>query len=156
MGLRQDIREQPVTELELRKVIRVAPTDTLRHAVDLMKKEQLGGVVVVDDEGKAKGQFTDRDLIRLLLDRPDPLDDPVELHMSEVRVPIGQAEPISVIIDRMQERRARYGIVMNEDSQPIGLTGHKGIVEYITDHFPRQVKVQMMKSKLHMDEREGG
>ena len=156
MGLRQDIREQPVTELELRKVIRVAPTDTLRHAVDLMKKEQLGGVVIVDDAGKAVGQFTDRDLIGLLLDRPDPLDEPIGQHMCEVQVKISQTEPIAVIIERMQERRARYGIVMDEDSQPIGLTGLKGVVEYITDHFPRQVKVQMMKSKLHMDEREGG
>ena len=156
MGLRQDIREQPITELDLRKVIRVAATDTLRNAVDLMKKNQLGGVVVVDDEGKAAGQFTDRDLIRLLLDRSDPLDDPIGRHMSEVRAPINRTDPIAVIIDRMRERRSRYGIVIDESSRPIGLTGHKGVVEYITDHFPRQVKVQMMKSKLHMDEREGG
>jgi len=156
MGLRKDIREQPVTELELRKVIRVAPTDTLRHAIDLMKKDQLGGVVVVDDDGKVVGQFTDRDLIGLFLDRPDPLDEPIGRHACEVQVRISPTDPIAVIVERMQERRARYGIVMDEASQPVGLTGLKGVVEYIADHFPRQVKVQMMKSKLHMDEREGG
>ena len=36
-----------------------------------------------------------------------------------------------------------------------GLTGQKGLMEYVAERFPRQIKVQMMSSKLHMNTREG-
>jgi hypothetical protein len=45
---------------------------------------------------------------------------------------------------------------VDRDGKPIGLTGQKGVIEFIVEHFPRQVKVQMMRSKLYMDAREGG
>ena len=156
MGLRQDILQQPVTELEWRKLIKVQRTDTVRHVVELMQRDGLGGVVVVGADGKATGEFTERDLIGLLLADPGALDEPVGKHMSDTWGQIHQAQPIARIIDRMQDRKLRYVIVVDDAGMPVGLTGQKGVMEYIADHFPRQVKVQMMKSKLHMDQREGG
>ena len=156
MGLQRDIVEQPITELEWRPLITVTPSDTVRHAVALMRQESVGGVVVVADDGKVIGQFTDRDLIRLLLDHTDPLDEQIDQHMCRTWGQVSQTDPIKVTIDQMQDSKLRYGIVMDEASRPVGLTGQKGVMEYIAEHFPRQVKVQMMKSKLHMDEREGG
>ena len=156
MGLRQDIREQPVTELAWRKLLKVAPDQTVRAAVTQMQSEGLGGVVVIGADGRAIGEFTERDLIRLLLDAPNCMDEPVGRHMTDTWGQLCQTDPIAKIIDQMQDRKLRYVIVVDDDGMPIGLTGQKGVMEYIADHFPRQVKVQMMKSKLHMDQREGG
>ena len=156
MGLRQDILQQPVTELNWRKLVKVAPTETVRRIVAVMQEEHLGGVVVVGDDGKAIGEFTDRDLIRLLLDDSAAMDNPVGRHMSDTWGQIRQTDPIARIIDQMQDRKLRYVVVVDDEGLPVGLTGQKGVMEYIADHFPRQVKVQMMKSKLHMDQREGG
>ena len=156
MGLRQDIREQPVTELAWRKLLKVAPDQTVRAAVTQMQSEGLGGVVVIGADGRAIGEFTERDLIRLLLDAPNCMDEPVGRHIIDTWGQLCQTDPIAKIIDQMQDRKLRYVIVVDDDGMPIGLTGQKGVMEYIADHFPRQVKVQMMKSKLHMDEREGG
>ena len=47
------------------------------------------------------------------------------------------------------------GDVLDDEGRPVGLTGQKGVMEYIAEHFPRQGKVQLMESKLHMDHREG-
>lgn len=156
MGLREDILRESVTELEWRDVIRMKPTDTVRKTVETMRKERLGCVVICDDDGKVVGKFTERDLIRLLLINAEAMDEEVGHHMSGTWGVIRKGDPIAQVIDLMQEKKLRFVIVVDEDGKPVGLTGQKGVMEYIVDHFPRQVKVQMMESKLFMDTREGG
>lgn len=156
MGLREDILREDVSQLEWRDVLKVQPTNTVRDTVELMRKHRLGCVIIVSDDGKVVGKFTERDLIRLLLLNAESLDEEVGHHMSGTWGMIHEGDPIAQVIDLMQEKKLRFVVVVDEDNRPIGLTGQKGVMEYIVDHFPRQVKVQMMESKLFMDTREGG
>lgn len=156
MGLREDILREDVSQLEWRDILKAQPTNTVRHTVELMRKNRLGCVIIVDDDGKVVGKFTERDLIRLLLLNAESLDEEVGHHMSGTWGMIHQGDPIAQVIDLMQEKKLRFVVVVDEDNRPVGLTGQKGVMEYIVDHFPRQVKVQMMESKLFMDTREGG
>jgi CBS domain-containing protein len=156
MGLRQDILEQPVTELTWRKLIKVAPTDSVRSAIAQMQQERLGGVVVVGDDGRIVGEFTERELIGMLLEAPGSMDDPISKHMGDTWGELRTTDSIARIVNEMQDRKLRYVLVVDDDGIPVGLTGQKGVMEYIAEHFPRQVKVQTMDSKLHMDQREGG
>ena len=156
MGLRDDILNQPVSELELRELIAVQPTTTVREAVTKMRQKQLGCVVVVDNDGRPLGKFTERLLIKMLLDVGDGLDHPVSEHMASAWGAVEQTAPIAKVVDCMESKKIRFVVVLDSDGRAVALTGQKGVMEYVTDHFPRQVKVQRMATEFFGDQREGG
>ncbi len=156
MGLRQDILDAPVTELEWRKLLTLRGTEPVRAAIEVMRREKLGCIVVVNESDEAIGKFTERDLIRLLLLSPEAMDTPVGQNMSGTWGAVREDETVAKVIECMDDHKLRFVIIVDRDGKPIGLTGQKGVIEFIVEHFPRQVKVQMMRSKLYMDAREGG
>ena len=155
MGLHHDILSDPVSVLELRQAIAVDRETTVRCAADLMRQKGLGSVVVVNDENSPIGKFTERLLLKLLLEKPEGLDDPLGQHMYTESTSVKTSDPIAKLIECMDVEKLRYVIVIDEQGHPVGLAGQKSLMEYIVDHFPRQVKVQETATKLHMDQREG-
>ena len=52
MGLREDMRNEPVAALDLREVITVSRSTRVSEAIALMRQQRLGCVVIVDDENR--------------------------------------------------------------------------------------------------------
>lgn len=155
MGLYDDITREPISVLPLRELNAVQPDSSCRDAVALMRKKRLGFVLILDDQGRPAGMFTERQLIRLLLDDPKGLDEPVGSHMSKESRTLKHDAPIAKLIEKLQSLEWRFVCVVDGQGKAVGVTGQRGLMEYIADHFPRQVKVQEMDSKLYMDQREG-
>lgn len=155
MGLRQNILTDPVSELNLRKVITVKPETTVREAAAKMREGKLGCVVVMSSEGKPVGIFTERKVMRLILECTKKLDEPVSNHLITTAGPMADDSPIGDMVTKMQVDNLRFLAVENPKEKIVSISGYKGLMEYIAEHFPRQIKVQRMKSKMFMDEREG-
>ncbi len=155
MGLRQNILTDPVSELDLRKVVTVKTETPVRQAAALMREHQLGCVIVVDSHGKPVGKFTERKIIRLMVDDPTQMDQPVKNFMIPSADPVRDTDSIAAMVSKMQVGNLRFLCVVDAQNKAVALSGQKGLMEYIADHFPRQIKVQRMKSKIFLDEREG-
>ncbi|MAE64833.1 MAG: hypothetical protein CMJ18_11245 [Phycisphaeraceae bacterium] len=155
MGLRHSILNDPVSRLELRPVILVEREATVAATVRRMREQRLGCSVVVDGDGRPVGKFTEHLLVSLLLRDASAMQAPVSEQMSADWDAVGLDDPIARVIECMESKRVRYVIVIDDDGRPIHLTGLKGVVRYVSDHFPRQVQVQPDGAKLYMDEREG-
>lgn len=155
MGLKQDVLSQPVSRLPLRPAISMGPQTPVRRAMEAMREARLGCVVVVDDLRRPLGKFTERRLMKALVEQPGCLDHPIERYMFGRDDCVRMSEPILKLVEHMEREKLRYMIVLNDYGQVTALTGQKGVMEFIAEHFPRQVKVQYMQAKLHLDEREG-
>lgn len=155
MGLRKDILQEPVSELDIRELLAVKPDTTIREAAALMREKGLGCAIAVDDQGKPIGKFTERLLMKHLLKDGSRLDIPISQVMYKDANCIREDQPIADMVRLMQTRGLRFICVVDREGRAIGLTGQKGLMEYVAEHFPRQVKVQRMTSKLYMDQREG-
>lgn len=155
MGLKEDILNKPVSRLPLRPAITLGPQTRVRRAMEAMREARLGCVVVVDDLRQPLGKFTERRLMKALVEQPACLEHPIERYMFGREDCVRLSEPILKLVEQMEQRKLRYMIVLNDHGQVTALTGQKGVMEFIAEHFPRQVKVQHMQAKLHMDEREG-
>ncbi|MCC7146667.1 MAG: CBS domain-containing protein [Phycisphaeraceae bacterium] len=155
MGLRTDILNQPVADLPLRPLVSVPTGTRVRQAMVKMREAKLGCAVVVDAEGRPLGKFTERRLMSALLQSSRNLDAPVDLFMFGQDDCVTESDPIIRMIEKMDSRKLRFVVVVDAQGKAIALTGQKGVMEFVADHFPRHVKVQEMHAKLHMDEREG-
>ncbi len=156
MGLREDIMNETVSQLPLRTAVTVPPDTTVAQAVEMMRNTRLGCVFVVDERGRPTGKFTERQVLKLVCGCV-PFDQTVGQHM--VPIPesgcVKMTDPVAKVLQGMQETRLRFLCVVDSEGKVAGLTGQKGLMEYVTEHFPRLIKVQMMTSKLHMNTREG-
>jgi len=70
-------------ELAMRHPVACAPQTPLREAVALMHEQQVGSIVVVDEQRTPLGIFTLRDLRQVVADGTQDLNQPIERHMTQ-------------------------------------------------------------------------
>ncbi|MEM6329279.1 MAG: CBS domain-containing protein [Planctomycetota bacterium] len=154
MKLYESIATEPVTQLAIREPVLSPPSETVADAVRRMRAKDLGCVIVVDDDRRPLGYFTESMLTQLLVNDPSALDDPISIRMSEQCPIVREADLVSKVLKSMQTENTRFLGVVDAQGRVTGLTGQKGLMEYIADHFPQQVLVQRVGSGP-LKEREG-
>lgn len=154
MALHQNIVNEPVSKLDLREPVLCGPAESIRDAVARMRSRNLGCVIVVDIDRKPLGMFTESMLTQLLADDPTALDQTLGENVADQWPCVLDTDPISLVLEAMQAKNVRFIAVVNDDGRIVGLTGQKGLMEYISEHFPQQVMVQRVGSPPPV-EREG-
>jgi len=155
MGLQHNIQNEPASTLSVRPVSTLKPETTVADAVSAMREAGQGCVVVVDEKEKPAGTFTEYDLIDLLLKDPEAMNRHIGDHLSPQWGCVRQDSPIACIIRAMQDYHLRFVVVADTNGRAVGLTGQRGMCEYITDHFPRQVVASRVGGKPDFEKREG-
>lgn len=155
MGLHQNMQTEPVSKLHLREPLLVGLDATVREAVEGMRKKQLGCVYVVDDDQRPVGTFNESLLTRLLVTNPQAIDDPIRRHMMDYWCCVKATDPIINVLTAMESQNVRFICVLDDQGRVVGLTGQKGLMEYVAEHFPGQVMVQRIGCPPYTKEREG-
>jgi CBS domain-containing protein len=155
VGLQENIRTEKVRQLALREAIMIGPDLSIRDVVLKMREKSLGCVIVVDDDMKPLGMFTEAMLRHLLVEDPKAVDDRVDAHMVREFPCTTLDDPILTVLDAMQSAHHRFVVVLDEDGRVTALTGQKGLMEYIAEHFPRVVLTQPVGVKPPLEQREG-
>ncbi len=155
MGLEQNILNEPVSKLKLRQAITVDGRTSIQHATQLMRDAGLGCVVIVDDAGRPLGKFTERVLIDLLARDREALNQSVGDYMADTWDQVRLTDPIIRVVDALREHNLRFIIVVDEHDVAVGLTGQRGLAEYVADHFPHPVMTSRAGETQAMPEREG-
>ncbi|MCH5377927.1 MAG: CBS domain-containing protein [Planctomycetes bacterium] len=156
MGLIENFQRERVRDVPLREAVKVSPDLSVSAAVELMQEKQLGCAVVVDDQDRPLGIFTERTVIDLLLQQSGDMDAiSVKDHLDPNWSCVREDDPLSTLVEAVQDKGARFLCVTDADGRVIALTGQKGLAEYVADHFPRQVMVQRLGGKPGTVEREG-
>lgn len=154
MGLYQDLREEPISRLQLRTAVTVPPERSVREVVQQLRAAQLGCAIVVDERSAPLGMFHEALLRRLVVENPAALDEPIRVHMTAVPV-VAATNPIIVLLNAMQQNNDRFVCVLDEQGKVQALTGQKGFVEYVAEHFPHTLFNQRVRSHHPRHEREG-
>ncbi|MCA9176515.1 MAG: CBS domain-containing protein [Planctomycetales bacterium] len=155
MGLRENLANEPVRRLNVREPVIGRPGQTVREVVERMRERELGCVILVDDVGKPVGVFNEHMLRSLLALNADFLADPIEKHMAERFPWVSEDDAVEDVLTAMQTNNTRFLCVVDGDGKVVGLTGQKGLMEYIAEHFPEQVLVQRVGVSPFPSSREG-
>ena len=104
---------------------RIASQDvTIRDAMVMASKNgrRSGAVMLIDNEGRLAGIFTDSDLARLLETRCDAaLDGPISERMTKSPATAEPNWPISEVITAMSQKRISELPVIDENRRPLGM-----------------------------------
>jgi CBS domain-containing protein len=139
MGLQEKLRTEPVTKLDIRTPVAVAPTTTVRKAILKMRDACLGCAVVVGRDRKPVGVFTEAMLRHLLLRSPQFADGAIGEYMATTFACVKETDPVGIVVDAMDAKNIRFVVVVDELGKLTGLTGQKGLMEYVAEQFHREV-----------------
>ncbi len=135
MDLARNLKIDSVSRLQPTPPWYVAPTQPVADAVALMRREEIG-CVLVGEHHKLLGIFTERDLMRRVLAAGKPLSLPVAECMTPDPVVVHPKTSIGAAVRLMEEGGYRHLPIVDEDGRPVGVLSVKRIVHYLAEHFP--------------------
>ncbi|WP_330461530.1 CBS domain-containing protein [Streptomyces sp. NBC_00820] len=111
---------QQVREIMTTDLVTVEPLTSVVDVAQLMRREDVGDVLVVD-EGRLRGVVTDRDLvIRVLAEGDDIHDRTVANACSEDLITVAPDDDVDEVMGLMRHRAVRRLPVV-EEGRPVGI-----------------------------------
>ena len=138
--LGRELFEEPIRILHLRAAhVAVRPGTTIGEAARVMKEHRIG-CVLVEDGGKLVGIFTERDILTKLVGTGyDPAKATVDGAMTQNPETLTLEDPIAYAMQLMSVGGFRHIPLIDSDGRPVGMLSVKDIVEYVVEHFPREI-----------------
>lgn len=138
MDLAKNLKIESVCRLNPTPPLRIRPGQSVRDAIKLMKQERVGCLLVCEDK-RIVGIFTERDLTQRVLAVGRSLDLPIADFMTPDPVVVKKKAAIATAIRLMQEGGYRHLPVVDESGMPVGVLSVKRIIHYLVEHFPATV-----------------
>ena len=139
MGLQEKLQTEPVSRLNIRTPVAVTPSTSVRQAILKMRDAGLGCAVVVGRDKKPVGVFTEAMLRHLVLRVPRFAGQAIGEHMAKTFACVRESDPVGIVVDAMDAKNIRFVVVVDERGRLSGLTGQKGLMEYVAEQFHREV-----------------
>ncbi len=137
MDLARNLKSETVARLYPSQPWLVQATQPVADAVKLMRDKKVGCVLVCEQR-RIIGIFTERDLLRRVFAQNKPLDTPMSECMTPEPVTVHPKDSIGSAIKHMQKGGYRHLPVVI-DERPVGILSVKRIVHYLVEHFPTMV-----------------
>jgi CBS domain-containing protein len=128
---------RPIRSLKYpRNPVSVPPGEPAKNALDLMASKNLGAVLVVD-QGKLVGIFSERDALRKGLYAKGG-ERPVREFMTPNPDCLTPDDPIAFAMNRMGVGGYRHVPLVDNERRPVGMLVMRDVVRYILRFFPAE------------------
>jgi CBS domain-containing protein len=138
MSLEQDLRGEQVGHLDLSTYIAVEPKTRVADVLNRMRVERRNCVLVLE-AGRLAGIFTDRDVLKKLVDAPGAWAEPIERWMTRDPETVRPEEPVAVALKLMIAGHYRNVPVVAADGTLCGNLTHYAIIKFLSDRFPQEI-----------------
>lgn len=138
MDLREALEKETVADVGFQEPVAVQEQQTVRAAVDRMREEKVGCLLVLNEE-RLTGIFTERDLLTRVLGKEGAFDVPIAEFMTAKPTVAHADEPIHRVLARMHAGGMRHVPVLDPEGRPVGTISVKSVVHFLADHHPKTV-----------------
>jgi len=118
-----------IAEIMTSRVVTVRPDEPVAAAIRAMIGADIGSVVVLE-EGRPVGMFTERDLTRQIIDHPGLLTRPVREVMSSPVVTCEPQQQIDAAFEQMNQRSIRRLPVVT-DGHLVGIVTERDLLRWV-------------------------
>jgi len=128
-----------IAALEPSEPICLNKAATVAEAIARMLERRQAGVLIIDDAGRLAGIFTERDLLNRIVGLS--LNDDLAIGEVMTRGPrtLSPDDRIADAIHLMTEQGYRHIPLVDRDAREVGMISARDIVEFIAEHYPKEV-----------------
>jgi CBS domain-containing protein len=138
MSLEYDLRQEKVIHLNLTEFTEVQIGTSVKATIEKMRRES-HNCAFVTENGQLVGIFTDRDILRKVVDSPEMWNHPIEDVMTPSPLSVNSSDPADAALNLMNQKHFRNVPVLDEKGAVIGNLTHYAIIKYLADRFPESV-----------------
>ncbi|MBA3767734.1 MAG: CBS domain-containing protein [Acidobacteria bacterium] len=148
------VRDASVSLLETDDYFCVTPDTPLSEAIEQMKKDE-GGCVIVCEQERVVGIFTERDLLNRIVSEEIDLSAPVSQWMSST---VETLTPQATIGDavRVMNAKGYRNIPLVENERLVGSISVFDVITYLAECYPKETMNLPPVPAQVMDTQEGG
>jgi NADH-quinone oxidoreductase subunit F/NADP-reducing hydrogenase subunit HndC len=127
---RVKMKLKDILESKPREVFTVRKDQSIAYAVKFMSEHNIGALMVVDENDKLVGMFTERDVLHCTAKGVDLDAEPVGNVMSTDLITFSPDDDISVAVQVVAEKKRRHLPVVEGD-RIVGLINYRDVVSYV-------------------------
>ena len=147
-------RDQLVRVLHTDDYVAVSPFTPLSEAIEVMKTDE-GGCVIISDDGRVAGIFTERDLLTRVIGQDIDLNSPISNWMQPSVFTLSPEATVGDAVRLMNERSFR-NIPLEMKGELIGSVSVFDIITYLAECYPKTTMNLPPLSAQVMDTVDGG
>jgi len=145
---------KPIKNIRVRKPISMSPEHSVEKAMLQMNERGVGCVLVTEDK-KLVGIFTERDILKKVAGKKNVS----KMTLRDVMTPkvegLQADDSIAFVLNTMHVGGYRHVPIMNEEGLPVAVISIKDIVAFIIDHFQEDLVNLPPRPMRTTTEREG-
>ena len=146
--------DQRVSVLPTDDFVAVSPYTPLSQAIEAMKGDE-GGCVIVSDDGRVVGIFTERDLLNRVLEENVDLESPISEWMQPVVETLSSQATIGDAVRLMNDKSFR-NIPLVKKGELVGSISVFDIITYLAECYPKETMNLPPLPAQVMDSVDGG
>ena len=146
--------DQRVSVLPTDDYVAVSPYTPLSQAIEAMKNDE-GGCVIISDDGRVAGIFTERDLLTKILGEEVDLESPISDWMQPSVETLSSEATIGDAVRLMNEKSFR-NIPLVKKGELVGSISVFDIITYLAECYPKETMNLPPLPKQVMDTVDGG
>ncbi len=139
MNLVEDLRDERISHLDLSGSVQVSGDPTVAEVLAAMRDARASAALIVGEEGRLEGIFTERDVLLKVADDPARLAAPVRELMTPDPQTVSPDDTAGHALHFMREGHYRNVPVLDGQGRVVGNLSQHAVIRYLTDHFPREV-----------------
>ena len=132
----------PVGEIMSEQLETINFSNTAQESAIKMSDRNVSSLVVLDDNGKAIGIITERDLVRRVCTRDVPSNSVnVENVISSPVKNVSPETPVDEVADVMVSNKVRHVVIVDKNQKPVGIISATDIVAYVRENSQNVAKI---------------
>lgn len=155
MTIEQELHGEKVTHLDLSGYTQVETGTSIYKTIQKMREEGNNCAFVTDDN-RLIGIFTDRDVMREVVDRPDIWDHSIDEVMTHNPKTVRANQLAGDALKMMDSLHFRNAPVLDDEGSIVGNLTHFAVIHYLADLFPEEVYNLPPEPDQYGEDRHGG
>jgi PAS domain S-box-containing protein len=149
LGLEYFVDLSTVKELVAREVIALRPIDSVHAALEQMHQHNISCVPVADEEGRPVGILTERDVIRLSLQRMDFYHTRLQQVMSQPVCAVSEQINLPDVVNILRMQKIRRLVIVDKDGRLCGILTETDLLKGLQSRYSR-----LLREIIHEQDRQ--
>ena len=154
-NIEEVLKETKIYQILRPKLIMELPSITLQEAVDLMRGEKSGYLIIADEHSKLLGMFTEREVLMNALKKGTDWSAPIQQFMRTDLHTLTKSSTVGEALAMMSKFSVRHVPLVDEYGQINGILSIRTIVSFLAELFPKEILNLPPRPQIH-ETAEGG
>ena len=132
------LKRRNISHLSNPQWLEASPETPIREAVQMMRERKVG-YLLLTEEKKIIGIFTETDLARKVLGKPIDWGNPIREIMTEKPLVLTHNDSVGAAIEMMGKNRIYHIPLVTKEMQVTGILSVRSLIRFLAEYYPTEI-----------------